>query len=94
MVKTNIRRETGYGPSGYVVNSNTYSLIKKIEARRVALEEILDFTFKKKFVRRYIIRRMLGERPMHIIAPHTYYKFTRLRWRYIEWKYRNDPEWW
>lgn len=87
-----------YSDSGYRKNimhysPDTFEILKKIENRRLVLEEILEIIPKKNYIKKYLLRRILDEEPLHIIAPKIYYKYTRLKWKYTEWKHRDDPEW-
>lgn len=61
--------------------------------RRGRLLAQLDATPSWRRAKRYRLRHKLGEPRLGIVWPWAFHRKQATKWRYRDWKHRNDPEW-
>lgn len=48
---------------------------------------------EKSWLMRYLLKRRLGYKRLDLLWPWAGRMRSRIRWRWIDWKHRKDPEW-
>lgn len=81
---------SGMQPQVMIVSPRTYAIYKWTKERDEAIAFLLE---RATGLSRYFLRRMRGERRLRILAPRLDWRVQRARFRYVDWKHRNDPEW-
>lgn len=82
-----LSESVGAIPNLMLMNQPTYLALLDHQAYTRVLGKLLAKTPRRRFYRRYVLRRLLGQRRLYIVWPWADWKRNRLRnW----WRYRHE----
>lgn len=89
-----ITDDAGVYPTTIHVSSGTYKMYLWVKKRDEILNDLLQRTRRRNFVRRYVLQREMGHKRLSIIFPRLARSKFNVQMRLYGWKHRNDREWW
>ena len=88
-----VAADCGVRPTNILMTSGQLEMYEWITRRDEIIRDLLKRTTRRNVVRRYVLRRVMGQRRLAIIAPRLEQIRFRAKMYWNEWKHRNDPYW-
>jgi len=91
--RQSVSEGAGLRPTTIFMNSRTSEMYEWCLRRDEILRVLLEMTTWRSPVRRYVLRRLMGQSRLAILAPRIERAKFRAHMRWKDWKHRNDPYW-